>query len=90
MGEPDADWSGPAQLQGLYGQYLQFAFARNTERALSHELGNPELRFLQFGNLTGKQGLPVGEKLYLDVKHKEIVHTRRPVAPASRAIVHHR
>jgi len=41
---------------------------------LQHELGNPELSYLQFGYLAGKEGLLAGEKLYLDVKRMEMAY----------------
>ena len=36
-----------------------------------HELGKPDLTFLQFGYMAGKEGLLAGEKLYLDLKRME-------------------
>ncbi|MES2936800.1 MAG: insecticidal toxin protein [Pseudomonadota bacterium] len=64
------------EVKGLYAQCFQFAFdvARKAERALQHELGNPELSYLQFGYLAGKEGLLAGEKLYLDIKRMEMAH----------------
>jgi hypothetical protein len=64
------------EVQGLYGQCFQFAFdvAKKAERALQHELGNPELSFLQFGYLAGKEGMLAGEKLYLDIKRMEMAY----------------
>lgn len=64
------------EVKGLYAQCFQFAFdiARKAERALQHELGNPELSYLQFGYLAGKEGLLAGEKLYLDIKHMEMAY----------------
>lgn len=64
------------EVRGLYGQVFQFAFdvAKKAERALQHELGNPELSFLQFGYLAGKEGLLAGEKLYLDIKRMEMAY----------------
>jgi len=64
------------EVKGLYSQCFQFAFdvARKAERALQHELGNPDLGYLQFGYLAGKEGLLAGEKLYLDVKRMEIAY----------------
>jgi hypothetical protein len=64
------------EVKGLYGQCFQFAFdvAKKAERALQHELGNPELSFLQFGYLAGKEGLLAGEKLYLDIKRMEMAY----------------
>lgn len=64
------------EVKGLYAQAFQFAFdtARKAERALQHELGNPELRFLQYGYLAGKEGLLAGERLFLDVKRMEMAY----------------
>jgi hypothetical protein len=64
------------EVRGLYAQCFQFAFdiARKAERALQHELGNPELSYLQFGYLAGKEGLLAGERLYLDLKRMEMAY----------------
>ena len=64
------------EVKGLYAQCFQFAFdiAKRAERALQHELGNPELSYLQFGYLAGKEGLLAGERLYLDVKRMEMAY----------------
>lgn len=64
------------EVKGLYSQCFQFAFdiARKAERALQHELGKPELSYLQFGYLAGNEGLLAGEKLYLDVKRMEMAY----------------
>jgi Tc toxin complex TcA C-terminal TcB-binding domain len=64
------------EVKGLYSQCFQFAFdvAKKAERALQHELGNPELTYLQFGYLAGKEGLLAGEKLYLDIKRMEMAY----------------
>jgi hypothetical protein len=64
------------EVKGLYGQCFQFAFdvAKKAERALQHELGDPNLSFLQFGYLAGKEGLLAGEKLYYDVKRMEMAY----------------
>jgi hypothetical protein len=64
------------EVRGLYSHVFQFAFdvAKKAERALQHELGDPELSFLQFGYLAGKEGLLAGEKLYLDLKRMEMAH----------------
>jgi hypothetical protein len=64
------------EVKGLYAQCFQFAFdlAKKAERALQHELGNPELNYLQFGYLAGKEGLLAGERLYLDIKRMEMAH----------------
>ncbi len=64
------------EVKGLYAQCFQFAFdiAKKAERALQHELGKPELSYLQFGYLAGKEGLLAGEKLYLDLKRMEMAY----------------
>lgn len=64
------------EVKGLYAQCFQFAFdvAKKAERALQHELGNPDLGYLQFGYLAGKEGLLAGEKLYLDIKRMEMAY----------------
>jgi hypothetical protein len=64
------------EVKGLYGQCFQFAFdiAKKAERALQYELGDPNLSFLQFGYLAGKEGLLAGEKLYLDIKRMEMAY----------------
>lgn len=64
------------EVKGLYSQSFQFAFdiARKAERALQHELGNPELRFLQYGYTAGKEGLLAGEKLYFDLKRMDMAY----------------
>ncbi len=64
------------EVKGLYAQCFQFAFdiAKKAERALQHELGNPDLSYLQFGYLEGKEGLLAGEKLYLDLKRMEMAY----------------
>lgn len=62
--------------KGLYAQAFQLAFdvAKKAERALQLELGKPDLGYLQFGYLAGKEGLLAGEKLYLDVKRMELAY----------------
>ncbi|MCA9470174.1 MAG: hypothetical protein KC643_32655, partial [Nitrospira sp.] len=64
------------EVRGLYSKCFQFAFdiAKKAERALQHELGNPDLTYLQFGYQAGKEGLLAGEKLYLDVKRMEMAY----------------
>jgi hypothetical protein len=64
------------EAKGLHGQCFQFAFdvARKAERALQHELGDDSLSYLQFGYLSGKEGLLAGEKLYLDIKRMEMAY----------------
>ena len=64
------------EVRALYGQTFQFAIdvARKAERALQHELGDPDLTFLQFGYLSGRQALLAGEKLQLDLKRMEMAY----------------
>lgn len=64
------------EVRGLYAQSFQLAFdtARKAERALQHELGRPDLTYLQFGYLSGKEGLLAGEKLHLDIKRMEMAY----------------
>lgn len=64
------------EVRGLYGQCLQFAYdvAKQAERALQHELGDPGQTFLQYGYQSGREGLLAGEKLYLDVKRMELAY----------------
>ncbi len=64
------------EVKGLYGQVFQFAFdvARKAERALRQELGDPNLSFLQFGYLSGQEGLLAGERLYLDIRRMEMAY----------------
>src|SRR4029453_10505664 len=51
-----------------------FEVARKAERALQHELGDPNLTFLQYGYLSGRQALLAGEKLQLDPKRMELAY----------------
>lgn len=62
------------EVRGLYSRCFQLAFdvAKKAERALQHELGDPDLRFIRFDYTSGKEGLLAGEKLYLDLKRMEI------------------
>ena len=64
------------EVKGLYAQCFQFAFdiTKKAERALQHELGNPELNYIEYGYLAGKEGLLAGEKLYLDLKRMEMAY----------------
>ncbi len=64
------------EVRGLYGQVFQFAYdvAKKAERALQHELGQPDATFLQFGYMAGKEGLLAGEKLFLDLKRMEMAY----------------
>lgn len=64
------------EARGLHGKCFQFAFdvARKAERALQHELGDPDLSFLELGYLSGREGLLAGEKLALDLKRMEMAY----------------
>ncbi|WP_127493668.1 Tc toxin subunit A-related protein [Paenibacillus glycanilyticus] len=64
------------EVRGLYAQVFQFAFdvAKKAECALQHELGKPDLTFLQYGYMSGKEGLLAGEKLYFDLKRMEMAY----------------
>ncbi|WP_088087570.1 hypothetical protein [Bacillus sp. OV166] len=64
------------EVRGMYTQVFQFAFevAKKAERALQHELGKPNLTFLEVGYMSGKEGLLAGEKLYFDLKRMEMAY----------------
>ena len=64
------------EVKGLYSEVFKFAFdiAKKAERALQHELGDPQRSYLQFNYLTGNEGLLAGEKLYLDLKRMEMAY----------------
>jgi hypothetical protein len=64
------------EVRGMYGQVFHFAYdvAKKAERACQHELGKPELTFLQYGYMSGKEGLLAGEKLYFDLKRMEMAY----------------
>jgi len=64
------------EVKGLYARNFQFAFdaAKRAERALQHELGDLDLSYLQFGYLSGKEGLLAGEKLWFDLKRMEVAY----------------
>ncbi|MEV7027266.1 hypothetical protein AB0O00_34680, partial [Kitasatospora sp. NPDC093558] len=64
------------ELKSLYARSFQFAFdaAKRAERALQHELGDQELSCLEYGYLTGKEGLLAGEKLHFDLKRMEVTY----------------
>ncbi|WP_116070456.1 hypothetical protein [Asanoa ferruginea] len=61
------------EVRGLYGQCFQLAYdiAKQAERALQHELGDPTRTFLSYGYQAGREGLLAGERLYLDVRRME-------------------
>jgi len=64
------------ESQSLHAKCFQFAFdvAKKAERALQHELGDSDSRFIQSGYLAGKEGLFAGEKLYFDLKRLEMAY----------------
>jgi hypothetical protein len=64
------------EVRGLYAQCFQLAFdaAKKAERALGHELGDPEASYLSLGYTAGNEGLLAGEKLYLDIKRMELAY----------------
>lgn len=64
------------EVKSLHNKYFKFAFdvAKKAERALQHELGNPELSFIQFNYMAGKEGLYAGEKLAFDLKKMEMAY----------------
>ena len=64
------------EVKGLYNTSFQFAFeiAKKAEIALQQELGDQKLSYVQFGYLSGKEGLLAGEKLYYDIKRMEIAY----------------
>jgi hypothetical protein len=61
------------QVKGLSGQTFQFAFdvARKAGRALQHELGDPQLSYLQTGYPAGREGLLAGEQFFQNIKRME-------------------
>jgi hypothetical protein len=65
------------EVKGLYGKCFHFAFevAKKAERALQQELGDPNLSYIDYGYLAGKEGLLAGEKLYQDIKRMEMAYT---------------
>lgn len=64
------------EVSSLHNKYFKFAYevARKAERALQHELGNPELSYLQYNYMSGREGLYAGEKLAFDLKRMEIAY----------------
>ncbi|HCT78022.1 MAG TPA: insecticidal toxin protein, partial [Micromonosporaceae bacterium] len=64
------------ETRGLYGQVFDVAhdIARKAERALQHELGDPNRTFLGYTYQAGSQGLLAGEKLWLDIKRMELAY----------------
>ena len=64
------------EVHALHNKYFKFAYdiARKAERALQHELGNPELSYLQYNYMAGKEGLYAAEKLAFDLKRMEMAY----------------
>jgi hypothetical protein len=64
------------EVKGLHGKSFQLAFevAKKAERALQQEVGDPNLSYIEYGYLAGKEGLLAGEKLYQDVKRMEMAY----------------
>ncbi len=64
------------ELRGLHNRVLDLALdvARKAERALAHELGDPDLRFLGSSYSSGREGLLAGERLLLDLRRMEMAH----------------
>jgi hypothetical protein len=64
------------EVKGLYGKCFQFAFdvAKKAERALQQELGDPNLKYIEYGYMAGKEGLLAGETLYQDIKRMEMAY----------------
>ena len=64
------------EVKGLHARCFQLAFevAKKAERALQHELGDPEQAFLQAGYMAGKEGLLAGERLNLDIRRMEMAY----------------
>ena len=64
------------EVRGLYSRCFDLAFevARKAERALQHELGDPDLRFLNSIYMAGNEGLLAGERLHLDIRRMEVAY----------------
>ncbi|HZM84382.1 MAG TPA: hypothetical protein VFC19_52345 [Candidatus Limnocylindrales bacterium] len=62
------------EVRALYAKAFDLAHdvARKAERALQHELGDPNLSFLRYNYNAGKEGLLAGESLWLDIKRMEM------------------
>lgn len=64
------------EVYGLHDRCHKMACeaAQKAQRALQHELGRPDLSFLEPGYTTGKEGLLAGERLLLDLKRMETAY----------------
>jgi hypothetical protein len=67
------------EVKGLHNQCFQLAFdvAKKAERALQHELGDPEASFIKPSYMAGHEGLLAGEKLALDLQRMEMAYHER-------------
>ncbi len=67
------------EVKGLHAEAFKLAFdvAKKAERALQHELGDPQATFIQPGYLAGREGLLAGESLHLDLKRMEVAYNDR-------------
>lgn len=65
------------ETKALYNKEFQLAFeiARQAERALQQELGDPKLSYIQYGYLAGMQGLLAGERLAQDIRRMDMAYT---------------
>jgi hypothetical protein len=64
------------EVKAVYARSFQLTFevARKAERAMQHELGDPELSYIQYNYLDGIEGLLAGEKLLFDLKAMEMAY----------------
>ncbi len=64
------------ESRALYNQYFNLAFevAKKAERALQQELGKPNLSFLKYDYMGGREKLYAGEKLILDLQRMETAY----------------
>jgi hypothetical protein len=64
------------EVKALYAKAFQLGFevAKKAERALQHELGAPNISYIQYNYLDGTEGLLAGEKLMFDVKAMEMAY----------------
>ena len=64
------------ETRGLHSRCFDLAFevARKAERALQHELGDPQLRYVQDSYMAGDDSLLAGERLYLDIRRMEVAY----------------
>ncbi|MEJ0028911.1 MAG: insecticidal toxin protein [Bacteroidota bacterium] len=67
------------EIKDLHRQAFDLAFdmARKAERALQHELGDPQLSLIKFDYMNGKDGMQAGQKLLLDLRRMDSAYTDR-------------